>query len=437
VKLALRSKELRFMVTALGASLLLAALAWWSTRPFTTPPWTDAETALLRSLWLESLGAVPEDPSNAVADDPRAARFGETLFFDTRLSGNGQVACATCHEPPRRFTDGRPKGRAIGMSKRNTMSLIGAAYSPWLYWDGRKDSLWSQALSPLEDPNEQAGNRMAIARLIARIPDYRAAYEALFGPLPDFSDTRRFPPAAAPNVNPTLSAAWHAMKTEDREAVTRVFVNVGKALAAYERRLLPSPSRFDRYVQAVLDGGAHTQAATLTQETLTQDETRGLRLFIGEAGCIQCHNGPLFTNNEFHNTGVLSSPGEVPDQGRVDGIRLLRADPFNCLSEYSDAPTSDCPELRFARDGVELIGAVRTPSLRNLEGTAPYMHKGQMTTFAEILDHYNRAPLAMIGHNEAKPLSLSQRELRQLEEFLSTLAAPVAGGATDQPSPER
>ena len=184
---------------------------------------------------------------------------------------------------------------------------------------------------------------------------------------------------------------------------------------------MPGQSRFDDYIQAVLDRDE------TAQHTLFDDaELMGLRLFIGEASCTQCHNGPLFTNHEFHNTGVISFPGEVPDKGRVAGVRSVRSDSFNCLSPYNDDSDKDCAEQRFARNGPELIGAMRTPSLRNLDETSPYMHKGQMATTAEILDHYNRAPPAMIGHNETKPLNLSRRELRQLEDFLKTLAAPLA-----------
>ena len=158
----------------------------------------------------------------------------------------------------------------------------------------------------------------------------------------------------------------------------------------------------------------------------SDDEIRGLRLFIGEANCTQCHNGPLLTNHEFHNTGVIAFAGEVPDKGRVAGVREALADPFNCLGDYSDATPADCAELEFVRTGPELIGAVRTPSLRNLGGTAPFMHKGQHMTVLEVLEHYNDAPPAMIGHNEAKPLQLSKRELRHLEAFLDTLDAPPA-----------
>ncbi len=151
----------------------------------------------------------------------------------------------------------------------------------------------------------------------------------------------------------------------------------------------------------------------------------GLRLYISEANCTQCHNGPLFTNHEFHNTGVISFPGEVPDKGRAVGVREVLQHPFNCRGQYSDDPEQQCAELEYARTGIELVGAFKTPSLRNLENTAPFMHKGQIATVSEVLEHYNMAPDAMIGHNEAKALALSGRELMQLEAFLSTLAAPT------------
>jgi cytochrome c peroxidase len=363
-------------------------------KPASLPPWTDDEIEVLRSLSIGSLPPLPADPGNAVADNPVAAKFGQQLFFDPRMSGNGGISCSTCHQPERRFTDGLQKGQAIATSKRNTPSIVGAAHSPWLYWDGRRDSLWSQALSPLEDPAEHGGNRAQIVQLIEMDPPYRATYEALFGDFPDLSD---------------------------HESVNRVFANIGKSIAAYERLLMPGPSRFDAYVTIV--SGVERDAG---QPILTDDEVMGLRLFVGEAACTQCHNGPLFTNHEFHNTGVISFPGEVPDKGRVAGVREVLADPFNCMGLYSDDPERSCAELEYARSGPELVGAMRTPSLRNLGGTAPYMHKGQLETLGDVLQHYNDAPLAMIGHNEAKPLQFNDRELRQIEAFLGTLNAPLA-----------
>ena len=156
------------------------------------------------------------------------------------------------------------------------------------------------------------------------------------------------------------------------------------------------------------------------------DEVVGLQLFIGKAQCTQCHNGPLFTNNEFHNTAVIAAAGELPDKGRVVGAREVASSEFNCGSSHSDREEAACAELDFMRTGPELIGTFRTPTLRNVADTAPYMHKGQLPTLAATLEHYNEAPLAMIGHNEAKPLKLSSGELRQLEAFLLTLSSPVA-----------
>ncbi|MEX0975988.1 MAG: cytochrome c peroxidase [Woeseia sp.] len=408
-----------WLLAVLGCALVSAAV--WLLRSVPPPAWSDAEITTLRSLWIDSLPDLPDDPSNAVGADPRAAEFGWRLFFDTRLSANGAIACATCHQPSRAFTDGRARGQALGESPRNTRNIIGAAYSPWQYWDGRKDSLWSQALSPLEDAAEHGGNRMQYVRLMVRDGAYRASYETLFGALPDLSDNNRFAEAAAPAGSAEAIAAWQSMSAADRRTINRVFSNIGKALAAYQRLLVPGAARFDSYVAAVIEADTAAQV-----DTFTTDEVWGLRLFIGKARCTECHNGPLFTNNEFHNTGILSLPGELPDRGRAEGLRQVLNDRFNCRGEFSDDPAADCPELLFARSGKELLGAMRTPTLRNLEGTDPFMHKGQLPTIAAVLEHYNHAPLAMIGHNEAEPLRLSRRELAQIEAFLATLSGPVA-----------
>jgi len=402
--------------------VVLLATAWWQFGPRRPATWTETDIAVLASLSLSSLPPLPPDPSNAVADVEDAARFGHRLFFDTRLSANGGISCATCHQPERRFSDGLAKGRGLALSGRNTRSIVGTAYSPWLYWDGRRDSQWAQALSPLEDPAEHGGNRMTYVRFISEDPVYRDAYERLFGALPDFSDTRRFPPAAAPAGDPGLRTAWESMSPEDRFRVNTVFANIGKAIAAYERKIMPGRSRFDDYVDALAAGGPAAAAGLLSD-----DEILGLQIFIDEGRCTECHNGPLLTNHEFHNTGILSFPGDLPDRGRIEGVRQVLADPFNCLGDYSDDPERYCPELRFVRRGIELLGATRTPSLRNLGATDPYAHKGQQQTLADVLDQYNRSPRAMIGHNEAEnPLGLSGRELGWLEIFLESLDAPLA-----------
>lgn len=383
---------LKVAVAIVAVGVSLAACQQWSSSP---PDWTESEIGVLKSLWLESLPDLPPDPSNAVADNPAAAEFGRQLFFDTRLSANGGISCATCHQQERRFTDGLQKAQGIGTTLRHTPSIVGTAYSPWQFWDGRRDSQWSQALAPLEDANEHATDRGQVVNLIAQDLTYRSSYESLFGVLPDLSGG-------------------------DATVLNTIFANIGKSIAAFERTVMPTTSRFDEYVQALVDDDAARQ-----EQLFSDDERWGLRLFIGEANCTQCHNGPLFTNHEFHNTAVINFPGDIPDTARAAGVKEVMANEFNCRGLYSDDPELRCAELEFARRGVELIGAFKTPSLRNLENTAPFMHKGQIATLADVLEHYNEAPDAMIGHNEAKPLGLGRRELQQIEAFLRTLAAPV------------
>ena len=381
--------------------------------------WSTQELIQLRSMSLARLPATPIDPTNHVQSNLEAQEFGHQLFFDTRLSGNGQIACATCHQPNKRFTDSLPVSRAIGTTKRNAPSLVGLAHSPWLYWDGRKDSLWAQALAPLEDAAEHGGSRLQYVHFIASDPIYSQAYGHLFGALPDLSDVTRFPPKGGPVTDATLAHAWQSMTQADRTSVDHVFANIGKAIAAYETLLVPGPSRFDAYVD-----GMATDPDTATP-MLSAAERRGLRLFIGVGNCTQCHNGPLLTNNSFHNTGIISAPGKTPDLGRVQGVRQVTQDPFNCLGRHSD-DTTRCEELRFAKSGDDLIGAFRTPSLRNIRGTAPFAHAGQLPDLRGVLEHYDRAPDSMIGHNEAKPLGLWPWEIGQIEVFLLTLQAPPA-----------
>ncbi len=401
--------------------LALASLctsAWWLAQQTRILPWSAQERALVRSLWLGSLPDLPPDPTNAVGNEPAAAHLGHRLFFDTRLSANGAVSCATCHQPTRYFTDGLPTGQGLQRGQRNTMGLVGAAYSAWYFWDGRKDSLWSQALAPLENHLEHGTNRMQLVRVLAADPDYRADYAAVFGPLPEFQERGRFPEAASPMGNADQVDAWMSMDSADQDRVNRTFANMGKALAAYQRLLQPGPAAFDAYARRLV-------ADQDTTGLLTGAAEAGLKLFIGRANCINCHNGPLLTNNEFHNTGVLPAPGQLPSLGRSAGIRAARLDPFNCLGRFSDDPNA-CDELEFARSGDDVVGAQRTPSLRNVTETAPYMHAGQLATLGDVLDHYNRAGLALVGHNEAKPLNLRPAELRMLEAFLQTLTAPMA-----------
>ena len=248
------------------------------------------------------------DPTNEVSENRLAQELGHKLFFDPKMSSNEMVSCASCHQPARAFTDGLKTSRAIGLSKRNAPSLIGASYSPWFYWDGRKDSQWSQALSPLEDPKEHGGNRMFFAKIIASDKSYRKSYEKVFGKMPEISNTKRFPNMTGPFEFKTNQRLWSQMDRLDQTTINRIFSNIGKALAAYQGLLVPGKSRFDQFAESLLVLDNHPP-----ESNISIDEARGLRLFLGKANCTNCHNGPLFSNNAFHNTGLLSSPGRLPD----------------------------------------------------------------------------------------------------------------------------
>jgi cytochrome c peroxidase len=377
--------------------------------------WRADELQVLRSLALDVLKPLPPDPSNAVADDPAAAALGERIFFDRRFSANGAVACASCHMPEQHFTDGRPFGVGVGVIPLNAMTLVGAAYSPWQTWNGKADSQWAQALLPLEHPLEHGGNRTLYAHLIAE--HYAAEYTALFGALPDLADVARFPRNAGPVDNVAASAAWEGMDFADQNAVNQVFANIGKVLAAYERTLLPHPARFDQYV-ASLDAAGRSQGAPL----LSADEVAGLRIFIGKGQCTNCHNGPRFTNDAFHNTAIPGAPDAPLQRGRIDGVARVQSDLFNCLGLYSDAAPEECTALRFmVTEGETLLGGMKTPTLRNVGETGPYMHTGQFATLAAVIAHYNDGGFAIQGHNELTPLNLTAQEAMQLEAFLSTL----------------
>ena len=407
----------------LGTTLVSAAAAHGvGQKP---PRWTAQERALLRSLSLTSLEPLAPDPSNRFADDPRAAALGEALFFDARLSGNGKVSCATCHVPAKDFQDGTPLAHGVGTTARRTMPIAGTAHNAWFFWDGRASSQWEQALGPLESAVEHGGTRTEYVHVIAE--HYRGAYEATFGALPAITS---LPRRAGPVADSAARAAWARIAPAHRDEISRVYANIGKAIAAYERRIEPPASRFDRYVDAELAGRIHDSASAFNP-----DEEAGLRLFIGKANCSNCHNGALLTDQHFHNTGVpLPGTPLASDSGRAAGVRQPLAGEFSCTSAYSDATPDDCEELRFAvTEGSELVRAYKTPSLRNVASRAPYMHAGQLATLDEVLAHYNRAPAAPFGKSELKPLHLSPIELRQLAAFLGTLTtpAPVAAAPRD------
>ena len=387
-----------------------------------------------------ALGPVPPSPSNAFADDPAAAALGQQFFFDPRFSGplavgddgrngglgapgeRGRVSCASCHDPARGGSDHRSQGpTSLGAAwtGRNAPTVYNVAYASWMFWDGRKDSVWSQALGPLESAAEHNITRLEVAHLVRE--HYRDAYEAVFQPLPDLADAVRFPREGKPG-----DPAFDQMAEEDREAVDRVFVNFGKAIEAYERLLVDRDTPLDRYLAG--DRSALSPAAI-----------RGAKLFIGRAACNECHSGPLFSDGRFHNLGLAQIGPAVPaiDEGRAAGIAVVKTDLFNQAGRFSDAPRSDHLDALAAtpRD----LGAMRTASLRGITRTAPYMHAGQLQTLWDVLVWYRAAAGTdgFVGDRDAHvaPLLLDDAEVGDLVEFLGALeGVPLPAALVSAPA---
>ncbi|WP_254597966.1 cytochrome-c peroxidase [Burkholderia lata] len=377
--------------------------------------WRTDERAQLEAMRLPANVVAKADPSNRVAASAHAARLGKQLFSDPRLSRNGAIACASCHAPDRQFEDGRPLAIGLGIGVRRTMPVVGTTDAPWLFWDGRKDSLWSQAIGPIEDHNEHGATRLRAAHVLAE--HYRGDYETLFGPMPDLS---ALPRDASPLGTNTEKAAWLALDERTRTDVSRVFANLGKAIAAYEATLQYGPSRFDTYVDGVLSGDPGKLAA------LTATEKAGLHLFMSKGQCITCHTGPMLSDRQFHNIGAPPRSGSAADSGRATAVDKVLRDEFNCMGPFSDAKPEQCEELQFiSTDDPQMLGAFKTPSLRNVALRPPYMHSGQFESLEAVMRHYADAPAAAIGHSELKRIALSEQEQQQLVALLGAFSGPI------------
>lgn len=384
----------------------------------------DRVKRLLRRHW--PLPPVPADPTNAVADDPRAAHLGRFLFFDKRLSRDGSVSCATCHDPARGLGDGVALGEGLGKLERHSMTLWNTAYSRWHYWDGRADTLWAQAAQPIEAANEMGSSRTKIAHLFAGDAELRRAYEAIFGPLPDLGDSTRFPADACPvdgDADDERHIAWQSMSAEDRRTIDRIYTNITKCIAAYERKLVSRDSDFDRFARDLIEGDGSGAI-----EYLSSPAFEGFLLFSGKANCRLCHLGPNFSDGEFHRTGVGPiSGGPLRDAGRYEGIPKVLGDPYNAAGEFSDdREGAAAEELSYLSRNPDTWGRFKTPTLRNVAHTAPYMHQGQFATLDDVLHFYSTLEgAAASGHHADRtliPLNLSDEEKARLVAFLESLS---------------
>lgn len=278
--------------------------------------------------------------------------LGKQLYFDPRLSGDGTISCATCHNPQFGWTDGQPVSVGAGGQKggRSAPTVINRAFSTNQFWDGRAASLEEQALGPIQNPIEMA---MTVEDLIPRIQaieGYQRQFREVFG-----------------------------------SEVTAE--NVARAIAAFERTVLSGDSDFDRF-----------QAGD--QNALSAEAQRGMNLFFGKAQCASCHGGSNFTDEQFHNLGVTLSEGAAP-------------------AEPHQAP--DLGRYDVTKDDRDK-GKFRTPTLRHIAQTAPYMHDGSLKTLEEVMEFYNRG--GSPGPNLdplIRPLNLAEQEIVDLVAFMQAL----------------
>ncbi|MFN9076036.1 MAG: cytochrome c peroxidase, partial [bacterium] len=209
--------------------------------PARIPPELSSLTAeeVARIARMSPVAAFPGEPTNRVADDERAAELGQRLFFDTRFSPKA-VSCATCHDPAKHFTDGLPLAKGVGITTRNAPTVVDSGRRRWVGWDGKFDSLWSQALAPIENPVEMGGDRTTFVRVVRDDAGLRARYEAVFGPMPAEIMPRKGSDPLAEPARPSAGGAaddavkrWNTLDEETRSAIDGATVNLLKSLGAY------------------------------------------------------------------------------------------------------------------------------------------------------------------------------------------------------------
>ncbi|WNC73627.1 cytochrome c peroxidase [Thalassotalea psychrophila] len=373
--------------------------------------WTKKEFALINSLRLAKLPNNKPSLSNKFADNLNAIELGRKIFHDSRFSQNNNISCSTCHKADYNFTDNLALAKGLKKTTRRSMPIVGMEHQTWFFWDGRKDSLWSQALGPLENEREHGISRTEVLKLIRQY--YKDDYIAIFGELPAVKPQYVQQIAYPSSDNTLANTTWQTIPTAQQQDITQAFVNIGKSIAAFVRTIKPQNTRFDVFADSLKE-------EKLNNTILTKQEQLGLKLFIGKANCINCHNGPLFSNGEFHHAGVIDNK-EI-DHGRGAVIDTILDEEFNCYSQWSDAnAATECPHLDYlAIDQVKYQQTFKTPSLRNVAIRSPYMHAGQFNSLQEVLRNYRDNDGSLLS-DELQHSNLNDNELDQLEAFLQTL----------------
>jgi len=388
-----RMKRTRSRIACAAVGAACAMFPWVSPadESFTAKSvFTDSEIKSILSHGPWPAPARP-DPTNRASGQKEAIELGTRLFFDKRLSGHGTMSCASCHVPERNWTDNLRRGVGMTEVDRNTPTLMNLIAGRWYGWDGASDSLWSQSLRPILDGRELAATPRHVAQLVRNDEQLSCRYRKTFGT----------PPSAT-----------------DDEAV---FVDVGKAMAAFQETLMSGRTPFDWFRDAL------ARAQPPSSWNYSDTAQRGLKIFVGKGGCTSCHSGPNFTNGEFFNTGLSRfAPLGKPDPGRPAGIRQLLNSRFNLLGPYNDDATgASAAHTRRVSLEKENVGEFKVPSLRNLILTAPYGRDGRVDTLAEVVRHYSDVDPVRLHAKDGQPakaLDLTASEQTDLVVFLESLS---------------
>ncbi len=332
---------------------------------------------------------IPEDNPQT----PEKIALGEKLYNETRFSTTGEVGCFTCHDPVKAFTDS-PLKTSEGIDKltgtRNSPTVINSAYFTTQFWDGRSPDLEDQALHPFINPVEHGlASHDPILEIVRTDPEYAGAFKEVFG--------------------------------KSGEQITMREVTL--AIASFERTVISGNSPFDRYYFAG------------EKDALTEQQIRGFDLFVNEGRCVSCHvveqTQALFTDNRFHNIGVgiNNIQSDVP----MLAANFLAAD-MN-LSEVdvevlTDPKTSELGRFAISH-GLDDLGSFKTPTLRNVAVTAPYMHDGSIETLKDVVIHYNNGGVTDVGDpvndflsGGIRPLNLDEDQIDDLVAFMEALTSP-------------
>ncbi len=344
------------------------------------------------------------DPANRASGNPVALEFGYRMFREPRFSTNGYIACISCHQTDRAFTDAIARAQGLAPVGRNTPTLANLRLLRWYGWDGASDSLWMASLRPLLDTREFGGDAARVAHVV-RIGDGHACrYRRSFG--------------AAPTAHDDLI----------------VMVNVAKAIAAFVETLTTGRTTFDDFRDALARGDA---AAAANYPAAAR---RGAELFVGKGQCAACHAGANFSDGGFHHTGpVRARPGRAVDAGREAGIAQWRLSPFNRFGRFSEGRTGAPRGEPAGLGDTALRGQFRTPSLRNVAVTPPFMHDGGVDTLADAAAHHTLSLLTGsvdAGADVPQTEPLLPQEIRDLVAFLETLTDAL-GAARQFPALQR